>query len=114
MSNIIVNRLLMGELISLKVSVANRTYPLRINEEDREKVLKSAEVVNKRIREFEEAYAVKDKQDLLAMAALHYANESMGLDKPEKSELLVKEMADQVEFLTALVDEYLAKENPSR
>ena len=77
-------------------------------------MLKSAEVVNKRIREFEEAYAVKDKQDLLAMAALHYANESMGLDKPEKSELLVKEMADQVEYLTALVDEYLAKENPSR
>jgi cell division protein ZapA (FtsZ GTPase activity inhibitor) len=114
MSNIIVNRLLMGEMLSLKVTIANRTYPLRITQEEHEKVLKSAELVNKRIREFEESYAVKDKQDLLAMAALQFANESMGQDKTEKSELFVKEMADQVEYLTALVDEYLAKESPSR
>lgn len=104
----------MGELLSVKVSIANRTYPLRITSEEHDKVLKAAEMINRRIREFEEAFAVKDKQDLLAMAALHFANEAMGQNKSEKSEMVVKEAADQVEFLTLLVDEYLAKEEASR
>jgi cell division protein ZapA len=101
----------MGELLSVKVSIANRTYPLRITAEEQEKVLRAAETINKRIRDFEEAYAVKDKQDLLAMAALHYANEAMGQDKSDSSEKLVKEVSDQLDFLTLIVDEYLAKED---
>ena len=104
----------MGELLSVKVSIANRTYPLRITAEEQERVLKAAELINKRIRDFEEAYAVKDKQDLLAMAALHYANEAMGQDKSAKqSESFDKEVTDQLDYLTLLVDEYLSKENPS-
>ncbi|MFM7727133.1 MAG: cell division protein ZapA, partial [Flavobacteriales bacterium] len=51
----------MGELLSVKVAIANRTYPLRITQEEHEQVLKAAELINRRIRDFEESYAVKDK-----------------------------------------------------
>jgi len=48
------------------------------------------------------------------MAALHYANEAMGQDKSAKqSESFDKEVTDQLDYLTLLVDEYLSKENPS-
>ena len=67
----------MGELLSVKVSIANRSYPLRITREEQEKVMRAAENINKRIKDFEDNYAVKDKQDLLAMCALQFASEAI-------------------------------------
>lgn len=59
--------------LSLKVVVAGRTYPLSVNENEQEKVLKAAEDINKSIKLLQENYAVKDMQDLLAMTALQLA-----------------------------------------
>lgn len=59
--------------LSLKVVVAGRTYPLSVNENEQEKVLKAAEDINKAIKLLQENYAVKDMQDLLAMTALQLA-----------------------------------------
>lgn len=103
----------MGEYLSIKVSIANRTYPLRITREEHDRVMQSAENINKRIKEFEENYAVKDKQDLLAMCALQFASEAMGHAKQENKESL-KETEENIQFLTLLIDEYLAKENSSQ
>jgi cell division protein ZapA len=65
--------------LSLKVVVAGRTYPLSVNENEQEKVLKAAEDINKAINLLQDNYAVKDKQDLLAMTALQLATkESKG------------------------------------
>lgn len=65
----------MGEL-SVKVSIANRSYPLRIQKEEEQDVLNAAQQINKRMKEFEDNYAVKDKQDLLAMCALQMLTEN--------------------------------------
>jgi cell division protein ZapA len=103
----------MGELLSVKVSIGNRTYPLRITREEHERVTQAAELINKRMKEFEELYAVKDKQDLLAMCALQFANESMGhhtAAAPSGKD----EVGDRIEYLTLLVDEYLSQEAPSQ
>ena len=59
--------------LSLKVVVAGRTYPLSVNENEQEKVLKAAADINKAIKLLQENYAVKDMQDLLAMTALQLA-----------------------------------------
>lgn len=63
----------MSEL-SIKVNIASRFYPLSIKPEEEENVRKAAKMINENIKNFEENYAVKDKQDLLAMAALEYAS----------------------------------------
>ncbi len=104
----------MGELLSIKVSIANRTYPLRITHEEQEKVLQAAENINKRIKDFEDNYAVKDKQDLLAMSALQFASEALGATKQDKSSNTEQESVEQIEFLTLLIDEYLSQENSSK
>lgn len=59
--------------LSLKVVVAGRTYPLSVHEHEQERVLKAAEDINKAIKLLQDNYAVKDKQDLLAMTALQLA-----------------------------------------
>lgn len=69
--------------LSIKVVVAGRTYPLTVNENEQEKVLKSAEDINKAIKLLQDNYAVKDMQDLLAMTALQLASKSSS--KVEKS-----------------------------
>lgn len=58
------------EQISIKVIVAGRTYPLTVNKNEEEIILKAAEDINKSIKALQNSYAVKDMQDLLAMTAL--------------------------------------------
>jgi cell division protein ZapA len=99
----------MGELLSVKVSIANRNYPLRLTSEEQEKVLRAAENINKRIKELEEVYAVKDKQDLLAMCALQFASEALGA-KQNTGEL-DKEVLENISSIDSLIDRYLEKEN---
>ena len=67
----------MAEL-SIKVNIANRVYPLKINFSEEENIRKAAKLINEKMKEYEENFSVKDKQDLLAMAALQYANEALG------------------------------------
>jgi cell division protein ZapA (FtsZ GTPase activity inhibitor) len=102
----------MGELLSVKVSIANRNYPLRVTKEEQEKVLRAAENINKRIKEFEDNYSVKDKQDLLAMCALQFASEAMGA-KQNTAEQTTKEVQESISYLNMLIDEYVEKENSS-
>ena len=59
--------------LSLKITLAGRTYPLTVNEGEDEKILKAAEDINRAIKLLQENYAVKDMQDLLAMTALQLA-----------------------------------------
>ncbi|HRH67424.1 MAG TPA: cell division protein ZapA [Bacteroidia bacterium] len=103
----------MGEYLSIKVSIANRTYPLRITREEHDRVMNAAENINKRIKDFEENYAVKDKQDLLAMCALQFASEAAGQHKQENKDEQ-NEVRENIHYLTLLIDEYLAKEDHSK
>lgn len=70
----------MGEL-SIKIKIANRVYPLTVKPEEEEGIRKSADLINKEIESFEKLYAVKDKQDLLAMVALKIASKNFELEK---------------------------------
>lgn len=99
----------MSELNSVKVSISNRSYPLRVSKEEEEKVVQAAQAINKRLREFEDNYAVKDKQDLLAMCALQFATEAMGHHKQDKKSGQ-DDAADQVDYLKLLIDDYLASD----
>ena len=61
---------------TINISIANRNYPLLVkNESEKKNLLQAAEAVNERIQQYEKDYAVIDRQDLLAMTALHIAAE---------------------------------------
>ena len=65
----------MSEL-SIKLNIANRVYPLTIKRTEEEGIRKTAKMINEKIKEYESDYAVKDKQDLLAMCALEYGTKN--------------------------------------
>ena len=93
--------------ISLKVVIAGRTYPLTIKAEDEQSVQSAAKMINDKVREFEQNYSVRDKQDLLAMSALNLLASQQST--PKKSPELEKELNQ----LDLFVSDYLQKEtNP--
>lgn len=56
--------------VSIKVTIAGRTYPLTVSELEEAGIRKAEQAIDESIQIFQKNYAVKDKQDLLAMAAL--------------------------------------------
>lgn len=69
---------------SIKLNIGNRTYPLTVNAHEEETIRTAAKLVNEQIKHLQENYAVKDMQDLLAMAALQVASK-MASVKSENS-----------------------------
>jgi cell division protein ZapA (FtsZ GTPase activity inhibitor) len=107
-----VNPVLMGELNSVKITIGSRTYPIRVTKEEEAKVQEAAQVINKRLKELEESYAVKDKQDLLAMCALQFATEAVGHHiKHDKKNLKADAVSEQIDYLKLMIDDYLASES---
>ena len=60
--------------LKIKVSIAGRVYPLTIKREEEEDIRKAAAKIEAIVKQFESNYAVKDKQDLLAMCALQLSS----------------------------------------
>ena len=60
--------------LKIKVSIAGRVYPLTIKREEEESIRKAAAKIEAIVKQFESNYAVKDKQDLLAMCALQLSS----------------------------------------
>ena len=61
--------------LSIKVSIANRIYPMNVDAKEEEAVRDAVQLIEERTKEFEEKYAVRDKQDVLAMCLLPFVKE---------------------------------------
>lgn len=62
----------MDDKLSIRVNVADRYYPLKVERENEEKIRKAARMINEKILQYKQRYADKDVQDFLAMASLQY------------------------------------------
>lgn len=62
------------DYLKIKVSLADRVYPLTIKPEEEEQIRAAAKTIEGILKKYEEDYAVRDKQDLLAMCALQLAS----------------------------------------
>lgn len=56
--------------VSIKVTIAGRVYPLTVRAAEESGIRQAAQAIDESYAAFKESYAVKDRQDLLAMAAL--------------------------------------------
>ena len=63
----------MEEKLKIKISIADRVYPLTVDASQEEGLRSASKKIDMMIKQFEENYAVRDKQDVLAMCALEFA-----------------------------------------
>jgi len=78
----------MSEKLKIKLSIGNRVYPLTIEASQEEGLRKAAKNIEAMIKQFEQSYSVRDKQDVLAMCALQFASqvEQKSIDKANVNE----------------------------
>jgi cell division protein ZapA (FtsZ GTPase activity inhibitor) len=62
----------MDDKLSIRVNIADRYYPLKVERENEEKIRKAARMINEKVLQYKQRYTDKDVQDFLAMAALQY------------------------------------------
>lgn len=63
------------EKLKIKLSIADRVYPLTVDMSQEEGLRSASKKIDIMIKQFEENYAVRDKQDVLAMCALQFASQ---------------------------------------
>lgn len=66
--------------LSIKINIANRTYPMTINRNAEENIRKSVKKIEERLKFYEKNYAIKDRQDLLAMCLIEVATKLESLN----------------------------------
>ena len=60
--------------LSIKLNIANRFYPMKIERSSEEMIRNAVKKIDNRLKIYEDNYAIKDKQDLLAMCLIEYAS----------------------------------------
>lgn len=96
----------MSDKLKIKISIADRVYPLSINPEQEEGLRKAAKNIEQMIKQFEQSYAVRDKQDVLAMCALQFAAQTE--QKIINKEALSEETEDKLKEINTLLDHILS------
>lgn len=96
----------MSDQLKIKLSIANRVYPLTIAPSQEEGLRKAAKKIEAMISQFEQNYSVRDKQDVLAMCALQFASlvEQKTIDK----EYVNEEVQTKLEALDELLHSHLS------
>ena len=96
----------MSEHLKIKLSIADRVYPLTILPQQEEGLRKAAKDIEAMIKNFEQSYAVRDKQDVLAMCALQFASKTIQRDIDGNGERA--EAAHELKVLEELVKSQLS------
>lgn len=97
----------MNDKLKIKISIADRVYPLTVEMTQEESLRSAAKKIDTMIKQFEENYAVRDKQDVLAMCALQFASQL----EQKKTEVAVldTDSANRLAQLNNALEKYLNK-----
>jgi cell division protein ZapA len=96
----------LDDKLSIKVNVADRYYPLKIERRDEEKIRKAARLINEKVIQYKQRYLDKDAQDFLAMAALQFVTRIIEME--EKAD--VSPLEQKLQDLNEELEEYLKGE----
>jgi cell division protein ZapA len=95
----------MDDKLSIRVNVADRYYPLKVESEHEERIRKAARLINEKVLQYKQRYVDKDIQDFLAMAALQYVIRLIEIEDKEEDSSLEEGLKE----LTGIIDLCLSK-----
>ncbi len=96
----------MNDRLSIRVNVADRYYPLKIERKDEEKIRRAARMINEKVLQYKQKYTDKDVQDFLAMAALQFVIKVIDSEKKDD----ISPVFDGVKEIISELNEYINKE----
>ena len=96
----------MSNTIAINLILGDRTYRIKIENHDEEKVREKAKKLNEQLIEFKKQYAGKDMQDYLAMVLLSYVLDQKTSEKSEG----ITEIGPIFDRIEAILDKSLSGE----
>ncbi|MDB9779285.1 cell division protein ZapA [Flavobacteriaceae bacterium] len=96
----------MSELLKIKLTIADRVYPLSVAPDQEEALRKSAKKIDAMIKQLEKSYAVRDKQDVLAMCALQYATQLEQKSSTETQGVTIEHQ--KINSLNEMIENHMA------
>ena len=96
----------MSQNSSVKVLIADREYPLKVNENELDQVKNAESEIKQRLKSLKASYQVKEKQDLLAMCLLQMVVEK---NQDNSSSDENEDIYDKIKDLESFVSDYLKK-----
>jgi len=94
----------MEEKLSIRVNIADRYYPLKIERDDEEKIRKAAKLINDKVFQYKTKYADKDIQDFLAMAALQFVIRLIEMEENQDGKNLMSKLQKLNDELDQIVN----------
>ncbi|MEJ7828239.1 MAG: cell division protein ZapA [Segetibacter sp.] len=94
----------MSQLIPVNITVADRSFRLRIEPEDEEIVRKTIKTINEKITEYKTNFVGKDMQDYVSMVLLWFATEQQ---KPTPEQTLQTESSEKLNRIEEMLDKVL-------
>jgi len=94
------------EELSIKIKIADREYPMKVDVADEEQIRLAGKKINEKIKLYRDQFGIDDKQDLLAMVAFDSLFEKLKSDTNqatigdstvEKIQYLNRLIADEIE-----------------
>ena len=97
---------MMEDMLSIKVQIAERFYPLKIKRQDEEKIRKASKLINDKVLKYKQRYTDKDTQDFMAMAALQFVINLIDCEQQQN----VVSLEEELGSLSSELDELLKEE----
>ncbi|AIG29944.1 cell division protein ZapA [Flavobacterium psychrophilum] len=96
----------MSEKLKIKISIADRIYPLTVDVSQEEGLRSASKKIDAMMKQFEQNYEVRDKQDVLAMCALQFASqvEQKQIDKSATEQNTILKLSKLNELLGKYLD----------
>lgn len=89
----------MDDKLSIRVNVADRYYPLKVEGENEERIRKAARLINEKVLQYKQRYVDKDTQDFLAMAALQYVIRLIEVEEDEEDTSVEDGLKELIEMI---------------
>jgi len=93
-----------SKTVSIQVQIANKSYPLKVKEDQVEVIQQAALKVSEQLKTYQSAFNLKEPQDVLAMCALQQAADlisaSIARDKNDS------EIANELSKLSEMVNAF--------
>lgn len=95
--------------LSINVNLGNREYPLKIHRSEEARVRNAVQMIQARIKEYEQVYPVGDKYDHLAMSIMHIAGELAEMAEREQQQQ--QQIRERMQRLDQVLSASLANSN---
>jgi len=93
-----------ANLIQVNITIADRSYRIKLAAKDEEAVRKTAALINQKMVEFKNAYAGKDMQDYISMVLLWFTTEQQ---QTGQNLYELEDIQNQLDALTSSIEKAL-------